>query len=292
MDSEQICIFSKGWNFSQDGPGNRFILHFQGCNLFCPWCSNPEGIPVTGVLIVNKEYLIDSVCLKNAIKNRMLNRNICQTCSDYQCLRKYRNKGIRLSCKSFSIRELLSEIDKARAFFHTDGGITITGGEPTVQFNNLKKLLIEIKKLDIHTVMETNGTHARLPELFNFLDIIIIDLKHHDSSVQKRKIGLGNEITMLNIQKAAESDRNIWIRIPLIPDFNDGYDNIKRIIEIIEKINRKNVSVELLQYHEYGKIKWEQVGMPYKMNEKKINAGDFDRYKSMFKESNINIINT
>ena len=52
----KMVIFEKGFNYSQDGPGNRLVYHLSGCNMYCPWCSNPEGMSTKG-----KEYSTDDI---------------------------------------------------------------------------------------------------------------------------------------------------------------------------------------------------------------------------------------
>ncbi len=66
-----VNIFQKGFNFSQDGPGNRLVYHLQGCNMHCPWCSNPEGISEKGSIMVT-EGINDEICPKSAITSGML----------------------------------------------------------------------------------------------------------------------------------------------------------------------------------------------------------------------------
>lgn len=289
---ERIKIFGKGWNFSQDGPGNRLLYHFQGCNLFCAWCSNPEGIARQGTMMVNPEKLLDAVCPNGAVQHKTLDRNICNACVERQCLSKNRNEGITWSAKEYSIEQLIDEIEEAKGLFHSGGGVTITGGEPTLQFAPLKRLLSRIKAIQVNTAIETNGTNDRLPELFEFVDTMIIDFKHYDSAIHKKRLGLGNEIVVGNIRKTSEAGIDLWIRIPLIPGFNDAPDDIRRFIRKITEFKREHVSVELLPYHEYGKIKWEQAGLVYAMQNSKIEMEKVVKYKEWFVTHHIEVINT
>lgn len=289
---ELINIFSKGWNFSQDGPGNRLLYHFQGCNMHCPWCSNPEGISVTGSMLVNTDKLLDSVCPYGAISHKVVNRTQCRTCIGRECVGKNRNEGIRFSAKAYSIEELSAEIDNASKLFHSGGGVTITGGEPTLQFDPLKQLLTKIKEKGIHTAIETNGTSERLPELLELLDILIIDMKHPDPVIHRQVVGVDNEKVIRNLETASGQGIDMWIRIPLIPGFNDGTETMIRFMDIIKKINREGITVELLPYHEYGKIKWEQIGKAYTMPDKKITTDELRTYKEIFISNNIQFIKT
>lgn len=68
----KLKIFQKGFNYSQDGQGNRLILHLQGCNMKCPWCSNPEGMPLEGALFIEKDWLEESCCPKGAVSREDL----------------------------------------------------------------------------------------------------------------------------------------------------------------------------------------------------------------------------
>lgn len=289
---EYLKVFSKGWNFSQDGPGNRLIYHLQGCNFTCPWCSNPEGIPIKGALLVKPEKLQDSFCPHGAIKNNAIDRSVCNTCVGKECIRKNRNEAIRFSIKEYTIEDIITEVENSRGLFHSGGGVTITGGEPTLQFRMLKKLLQELKRINVHTVIETNGTHPKLPELFEYVDILIMDIKHFDTKMHKNVLSVGNEQTIENFIKAAQTDKNIWMRTPLIPDFNNNEETITRLAEIIKSVYRKGITVELLPYHDYGKVKWEQMGLTYPMPEKKITQEELAIYKQIFANNNIQLSKT
>lgn len=291
-NSNCLNIFSKGWNFSQDGPGNRLLYHLQGCNFCCPWCSNPEGISLQGTLLFYPDKIRDEVCPKGSIRNKQLDRNLCRTCTSRECIGKNRNEGIKLSMTSYSITELLREIESAKGLFHSGGGVTITGGEPTLQLDAVKKLLQELKTRNIHTTIETNGTSARLTELFDWLDLLIIDLKHHDTTIHKKVLGVGNEQTIANVRAAVEADIAVWLRVPLIPDFNNSKKDMIAFMQLFREIDGKNLAVELLPYHEYGKVKWEQIGEPYRMSGKTISPVQIQEYKQLFTDNNIKYINT
>ena len=71
---EKIRIFQKGFNYSQDGQGNRLVYHLQGCNMKCPWCANPEGMKMEGALYLDKDWIQDELCPKGAVKEKVLDR--------------------------------------------------------------------------------------------------------------------------------------------------------------------------------------------------------------------------
>ena len=287
---DRIRIFQKGWNFGQDGPGNRLLYHFQGCNMKCPWCSNPEGIMKRGTLMVNKTRLLDAVCPYGAISNQALNRELCRHCQTKDCLNKNRNEGIRYSSITYSVDDLFEEICRSRHLFYSGGGVTFTGGEPTLQFNALRKLLERIKVESINAAIETNGTSSRLPELFRYLDTLIIDLKHWSSKTHTKVLGADNQIILENLEKASDARVRTWLRIPLIPGFNDSYKDIIHFVHIVRSLNHGGFFLEILPYHEYGKVKWEQSGMDYKMGSKKLAPEIVSKAEEIFKMDQINVI--
>ncbi len=158
-----LKIFQKGFNYSQDGQGNRLVYHLQGCNMSCKWCANPEGMKMEGVICTDQDWLTDGLCPKGAVKEGVLDRGLCNGCRDRQCLSpKHRSKGIRLSYEEKTVDEVYEEIIRSSPMFYDGGGVTFTGGEATMQFEPLKELLIRLKEAGIHTALETNGSHPRL----------------------------------------------------------------------------------------------------------------------------------
>lgn len=213
----ELSVFQKGFNYSQDGPGNRLVYHLQGCNLRCPWCSNPEGLAAHG----GTRYTTEAIC-REAV----------------QC----------------------------RPMFFDGGGVTLTGGEVTQQMDAVLELLAQLREAGIHTAVETNGIHGRLPELFPLVDYLIMDCKHYDAERHRQVTGGSNSLTLKHLAQALEAGLHPAVRIPLIGGFNATEADAVRFAQLFCSMpNWRNMTVELLPYHEYGKKKYETCGLPYTM---------------------------
>ena len=229
VNNTTIKIFQKGFNYSQDGQGNRLVLHLQGCNMKCPWCSNPEGMPVDGVVM------------------------------------KERRKE-KLSCKEYMLEEVVNECVRSMPMFFDGGGVTLTGGEISMQFEAVKELLAMLKVQGINTAIESNGSHPRMEELVPLVDQWIMDVKHYDDAKHKAWVGVSNENTTKTLQNVSKVHTNMLVRVPLIPGFNDSEEDARCFAEYFaDNIDEKNrmeghIKVEFLVYHEFGKQKWEQCG--------------------------------
>lgn len=238
-------IFQKGFNYSQDGPGNRLVYHLQGCNLHCPWCSNPEGLALSGGV----EYSVD---------------------------------------------QLVEEVQRSKMMFFDGGGVTLTGGEVTMQFDDVKDFLTRLYREGIHTCIETNGICKRLPELFPVLDLLIMDIKHYDPQRHRAITGLPNDFTVENISAALAQDQPLALRIPLIGCFNGDERDAKGFAALFEMLQIGNkATVELLPYHEYGKDKYKALGFAYTMTEKaKISKAQLAKYQAILEDAGITVIHT
>ncbi|MCL2195736.1 MAG: radical SAM protein [Oscillospiraceae bacterium] len=200
----QIHTFQTGFNYSQDGPGNRLVLHLQGCNMRCPWCANPEGMKPP-------------------------------------------------SLEGRGVLELVQQAIRCKPMFFDGGGVTLTGGEPTVQFDATAELLRELQAAGIHTCIETNGTHPRLPELYPHIDHLIIDFKHPHDDAHRRLTGLGNAQIKRNIEAAQH--RQLQVRLILLHGHNTHL--AQDYIDFFTPLNTAHMTFELLPYHEFGRDKWD-----------------------------------
>lgn len=288
----KLRVLKKGFNYSQDGPGNRLVYHLQGCNMHCRWCANPESISGKGVLMIDKTKLLDSVCPYQAIQVSTLKREICESCQERSCIHEKRNQGIWLSCSEMETETIVEEAKESSALFFDDGGITFTGGEPTYQFAALKETLIKLKEAGINTAIETNGTHKNLAELFPYIDTLIMDFKHVDGGVHQKYTGIDNEEIKRNIAKAIEQHGDLLIRTPLIDGFNATEDNVKEFLGFYKQFNCKNTRFELLKYHEYGREKWEQCGLVYEMQGGYIKTGLDVLFENQYRANGLMVVRT
>lgn len=151
--------------------------------------------------------------------------------------------------------------------FFDGGGVTFTGGEATMQFDALKELLVRLRAAGIHTAVETNGTHPRLPELFPYIDQLIMDCKHWGEDRHRSYTGLPLERVYRNLVLASEKHERTDIRIPLIGGVNDSPEDMDRFVELFGKLRADHLTFEVLKYHEFGRKKWEECGWNYQMDE-------------------------
>jgi pyruvate formate lyase activating enzyme len=147
----KIALFQKGFNYGQDGQGNRLVYHLQGCNLRCPWCANPEGMAPEAPLMATPALLTESCCPHGAAGEGRLDRSVCRRCQDRACLTTCQSAAI--SCPGWlaDVDELADEALRCRPMFFDGGGVTFTGGEPTMQRSALHALLTKLKSAGIHT---------------------------------------------------------------------------------------------------------------------------------------------
>ena len=239
----ELRIFQKGFNYSQDGPGNRLVYHLQGCNMRCAWCANPEGMNFQGGKAVDTE-------------------------------------------------DILQEVQRSRSMFFDGGGVTFTGGEPTMQFEALSLLLKRLKELNVHTAIETNGTHPRFPELFDHLDSIMMDLKQPFAEKHRQFTGVALDTVLRNITLAAEVGKDLLIRIPLINGYNTDKEDIVAFATFLRGLNQENLRIELLRYHEYGRVKWERLNRSYEVENGFVSDDQYRMFHDLLTEYGPKLVKT
>lgn len=265
-----------------DGPGIRTLVFLKGCPLRCRWCSNPESInPYPEIMVFDYRCIKCQRCLERcqrgaiAIDDKGVNidREVCDLCLN--CVEVCSAHAIEKVGDYLTVEEIVREVEKDRLFYlKSGGGVTISGGEPLYQFEFLCNLTKSLKRNGFHVAIETTGytTMQRLEEVLENVDLVLYDIKHMDPVLHKWGTGVTNDVVLENAKKV---HKKMWIRIPVIPGYNDSEPVFEKIAKFVVKLPTVE-KVSLLPYHEYGVQKYKRLGRmykfipPYKLDDKHI----------------------
>ena len=246
--SDSIYIFQKGFNYSQYGPGNRLVYHLAGCNLKCPWCSNPEGLTLTD------------------------------------------------KAEKISLEDVVKEALSARMILIDGGGVTLTGGEITCQRNAVLKLIKELKKSNINTCIETNASLPDCDEILEAVDYMIADFKTPSPEKARDILGADIEIIKKNLILRARTGKPLLVRIPLIHYFNCSEEDAVGFGEFFSQLQSEskgnNISFEILTYHEFGKEKYDKLGLEYTVTDGYTTQEDVRILANEITKRKLKLINT
>ncbi|MTW88047.1 pyruvate formate lyase-activating protein [Virgibacillus dakarensis] len=173
--------------------------------------------------------------------------------------------------KEVSVQELVKDIKDYLPFFQsTNGGVTVSGGEPLLQAAFLVELFTELKKLGVHTTIDSSaGCFSRSPrfmknldKLLELTDLILLDLKHIDPVEHKELTGMSNEHIIDMAKYLDQKNVPVWIRHVLVPGGSDNDEYLQRLSDFIATLNNVE-KIEVLPYHKLGVYKWENLGLAY-----------------------------
>lgn len=173
--------------------------------------------------------------------------------------------------KKMSVKELVEDIKGYLPFFQsTGGGVTVSGGEPLIQVEFLVELFTELKKLGVHTTIDTSaGCFNRSPHFIKYLDqvleltdLVLLDLKHIDPKEHKTLTELSNGHILDMARYLDEKNIPVWIRHVLVPGGSDNDEYLHQLSDFIDTLNNVE-KIEVLPYHQLGVYKWEKLGLEY-----------------------------
>lgn len=183
-------------------------------------------------------------------------------------------------------QEILQMAVSQKAFFGKKGGITFSGGEPTMQADALIPLFKELKANGIHICVDTNGGiwNNKVEELFSLTDLVLLDIKEFNPERHKQLTGCNNAQTLKIAAWLEEHERPFWMRYVLVPGHSDYEEDIRKLGEHLGKYQSIQ-RVEILPYHRLGVHKYEAMGWEYKLKEVKENSPEqLERAEKLFKE--------
>ncbi|MDD5711950.1 MAG: glycyl-radical enzyme activating protein [Smithellaceae bacterium] len=254
-----------------DGPGIRTTVFLKGCPLRCKWCSNPESLQPRPELMFRKVKCdlcgsCVAACPRGAVvlqeEKLEIDREMCDSCGE--CIAACPKGAFEMAGRLLGVAEVLTEVRKDDIFYlNSSGGMTLSGGEPLMQGEFAIEVLKACKRSGLHTTLDTSGYVARevLEQALEFADLVLFDVKHLDAEEHKSLTGVDNGLIQDNLRVTVASGARVWIRVPVIPGFNDSPDDIRRLAKGTAKLAVEKVS--LLGYHEWGKQKYECLGRTY-----------------------------
>ena len=209
-----------------DGPGIRFVVFMQGCNLRCKYCHNPDTWNFDG----GKVYTPNEVA---------------------ETVKKYKN------------------------YFSTDGGITVSGGEPLNQIEFLTELFRILRKDGISTCVDTSGypfvkddknVVEKFDELIKYTDLFLLDVKEIDDEKHLSLTGKSNKNTLDFAKYLSDNNKKMWIRYVLVPNLTDDEKDERELKKFIDGLKTVE-KVEILPYHTLGKEKYKKLGLKYSLED-------------------------
>ena len=255
-----------------DGPGIRTTIFLKGCPLHCVWCHNPEGIdPKPVKLYTRKKCIGCQTCVEVCPQGNLTltpdgikDGDNCTLCG--KCTEECPTLALEMAGRHWQMDELMQVVEKERKVMEdSGGGVTLCGGEPLMHPDYALEILRELGSRGIHRTVDTTlfASAATVEQVMRECELLLVDLKHMDSTLHQRFTGVPNEQILSNIRLVSKAAHPFWIRIPMIDGVNADERNLTASAQFLASLDNAPEVVNLLVYHDIGKGKHARMGTAY-----------------------------
>jgi pyruvate formate lyase activating enzyme len=282
-----------------DGEGIRTVFFLKGCPLRCAWCQNPEGLTPDIRLWYARRRCVGckacvAACPESAVafdgSGVSIDDEKCTRCG--LCVKACPTGALRFDAARMTVAEALREVEKDRVFYESSGGgVTLSGGECTMSPAFSLELLAACKALGVNTAIETclEVPTETLKAFLPVTDRFLADVKLADPALHKAFTGADNALILKNLTMLAESESDLFLRIPLIPGFTATEENVRAIGELIAKLPRK-IPVELINYNPMCREKYFALRKTYPVSDTApLGRARVARFREILKNLGLNV---
>jgi pyruvate formate lyase activating enzyme len=271
-DIEKPAIFSIQHFCLHDGPGVRSMVFFKGCPLRCTWCQNPESWRTSPEPAFKVHLCIDCISCVNICPTKAIsapgirNAQMCDSC--FLCVENCPSGAMVCFGKNHTADDVLEKLRPEFPYMkNTGGGVTFSGGEPTLFAAFIAQLAKRLHEEKVHVAMETCGYFDNRADLTFFanIDLVLFDIKLYDDAAHQKFCGtsgikIKENLTRLAAQSLARTGPAIWLRMPLIPTVTDTEENLTAWAQFLNNIGIPFMT--LVPYHNLGHSKREWLNLP------------------------------
>jgi pyruvate formate lyase activating enzyme len=270
----------------EDGPGIRTTVFMKGCPLRCVWCHSPESIsPKPQLLFQANRCIRCGACVEACPQEAQIasptdRRVLWERCNDCgKCVPICPSGAVKTAGTWMSVDQVMEVVEKDLVYYrNSGGGVTFCGGEATLQHEFLSACLKACKHAGIDTALDTCGQAkwSVLEEILPDVDLFLYDIKHMDSARHKALTGVGNELILQNLARIGRRGKPIWVRIPLIPGYNDSEENLRRVAEFALPMDTVE-KISLLPYNVVSGAKYQSIGEKYQLEQVVAHSKDEEK---------------